>query len=284
MAVVLALISALSYGTGDYCGGRATRSLPLLRVSLVTQSTSASLALVAVLVQGVAFPGGADVAWSVAAGLMSLLGIFTFYEALARGSMTVVAPFTAVVSAVVPVVVGVASGERPSVLASGGVVLALVAVPLVSGVGGRAERATPRRIAALAFVAGLGFGLLFVFLDRTSDDSGLWPLAIGQVTAWTFVVVAVLARRPSGRDVGSDGRTGAHLLAVTAGVSNIVANVAYLQASRAGLLSLVAVITSLYPGTTVAFATVLDHERMSRVQTAGLVLAVGAVAMVGVGG
>lgn len=279
MAIVLALISAVAYGTGDYCGGRATRSVPLLTVSVLTLSSSTVLALVAVLVDGRPFPGGDDAAWSVAAGLASLVGIFAFYEALARGAMTVVAPVTAVVSAIVPVGVGLVGGERPSVLALIGVALALLAVALVSGVGRRVERPTPRRIAVLALVAGAGFGLLFVFLDRTSDDSGVWPLAISNVTCWLLVVAIVLGRRPS---IGRVDRMG--MVAVGAGVCNFTANMAYLLATREGLLSLVAVITSLYPGTTVALATVLDRERMSPTQVVGLGLAVGAVAMVGVGG
>lgn len=278
MAVLLALISALTYGTGDYCGGRATRSRPLLAVSVLTMSSSTVLAVVAVVIDDRPAPSGADIAWSVAAGLASLAGIFAFYEALARGSMTVVAPVTAVISAIVPVAVGLADGERPSALAFVGVGLALVAVALVSGVGGRAERPTPPRIAILALIAGLGFGLLFVFYDRTSDESGFWPLGINNVTCWLIVLVIVAIRRPSIRFVG-----GPELIAVGAGLCNFTANVAYLLATREGLLSLVAVITSLYPGTTVALATFLDRERMTRWQVVGLGLAVGAVAMVSAG-
>ena len=111
MAIVLALISAVVYGVSDYCGGRATRSAPLLGVILLTQLASATLTGTVVLVAGDPFPGGEDVAWSMAAGLMSVTAIAAFYFALANGAMTVVAPITAVVSAVVPVVAGVASAS-----------------------------------------------------------------------------------------------------------------------------------------------------------------------------
>lgn len=279
MAVVLALISALVYGTSDYLGGRATRSAPLFAVTLVTQATTVTLAVLLVTVERAPFPGSTDIAWSVGAGLMSLVGILTFYEALAKGAMTVVAPITAVVSAVVPVAVGVATGERPSAVALVGVALALVAVALVSGVGGRAERPTRPRIAALAVAAGLGFGLLFVFLDRTSDDSGFWPLCIGQLASFPIVVTLVVVRRVQ---VSRLGRSAG--LAVAAGGLAISANVTYLLATREGLLSLVAVVSSMYPATTVGLATALDGERMTRSQIVGLVLAVVAVAMVATGG
>lgn len=279
MAIVLALISALVYGTSDYCGGRAARSSPLLAVTMVTQTTTAALAITMVLIERAPFPDASDVAWSVGAGLMSLTGILSFYEALANGAMTVVAPITGVVSAVVPVVVGITTGDRPSIIALLGVALALGAVALVSGLGGHSDRPTPMRIGLLALVAGVGFGLLFVFLDRTSDDSGLWPLAIGQFTTWPIATALVISRHVPVREIGRSA-----LLAVTAGAFAISANVTYLLATREGLLTLVAVVASMYPATTVAWATALDGERMTGPQKVGLGLAAGAVVMVGVGG
>ena len=278
MAVVLALISAVVYGTSDYCGGRATRSAPLLAVVLVTQVTSASLSVIVIAVSGDPFPGASDVAWSVGGGLMSMTAVASFYFALANGAMTVVAPITAVVSAVVPVAVGIATGERPAPVALIGVVVALVAVALISGATRRAERVTPRRIVGLAVIAGAGFGLLFVFLDRTSEASGFWPLLIGQLTTLPIIVVAVIIARVGVRTVGRAG-----LLAAAAGALAVAANVSYLVATREGLLSLVAVITSMYPASTVVLATALDHERLSRPQAVGLGLAVAALGMVAVG-
>ncbi len=208
MAIVLALISAVVYGVSDYCGGRAARSAPLLGVILFTQLASATVTGTVVLVAADPFPGGADIAWSMAAGLMSVTAIAAFYFALANGAMTVVAPITAVVSAIVPVVIGVALGERPSLLALLGVAIAIVAVALISGVGGRADRPTSPRTIALAALAGAGFGLLFVFLDRTSDESGFWPLFIGQLT--TLPIVAAGRRRhedqPACRGTGGPPR------------------------------------------------------------------------------
>lgn len=278
MAVVLALTAALVYGMSDYCGGRATRSAPVLAVTLVTQAATVTVAIVPVALLGDPFPPATDIAWSMAAGTMSIIAIAAFYFALANGAMTVVAPITAVVSALLPVAVGVGQGERPAAVALAGVAVAVVAVALVSGVSGRAERSTAPRIMALSVVAGAGFGLLFVFLDRTSDESGFWPLLVGQLTSLPLVVAAVLLWRVSLPPPRSAAR-----LALLAGSLGVVANVCYLAATRRGLLSLVAVITSMYPASTVGLATVLDRERLTASQLVGLVLAVIAMAMVTAG-
>jgi drug/metabolite transporter (DMT)-like permease len=278
MSILLALCSALVYGVSDYCGGRATRSAPVLVVTLAGQLVSASLIAIVVAVMGDPFPVRADVAWAAAAGTMSMAGVVAFYYALANGAMTVVAPITAVVSAVVPVVVGIAAGERPSGWALVGVVLALAAVALVSGMLGVADRPTTPVIALCAVIAGIGFGLLFVFLDRTSDESGLWPILIGQTVSITVVTVVVLITRTRVTTVRPVIR-----LAVLAGIGSVVANVCYLAATRRGLLSLVAVIASLYPATTVGLATVLDGERLSRSQVVGIGLALVAVGLVSAG-
>jgi drug/metabolite transporter (DMT)-like permease len=278
MSILLALCSALIYGTSDYCGGRAARRAPVVVVTLVGQLVSGVLTVVVVAALGDPFPDGADVAWAAAAGTMSTIGIAAFYYALANGAMTVVAPITAVVSAVVPVAVGIAIGERPSAWALIGVALALAAVALVSGLLGVADRPTAKVIGLLAVVAGVGFGLLFVFLDRTSDDSGLWPLLIGQVVSITLMAGAALATREPPTLV----RPVIGLTAL-AGTGSVIANVCYLLATRRGLLSLVAVITSLYPATTVGLATILDGERLSRSQVMGMGLALVAVGLVSAG-
>lgn len=278
MPIVLALFSALAYGVSDYCGGRAARSTPTFVVTLVAQLTTVTLTGTIVAVLADPFPAADDVAWSIGAGIASTTGVTAFYYALANGAMTVVAPVTAVISAVVPLATGVALGERPTALALTGVALAIVAVGLVSGVGGRAERSTPAGVILMAVVAGIGFGMLFVFLDRTSDESEMWPLFIAQLTSLPIVITAVVARRltfpPPRRLIG---------VMALAGLLAVSANVAYLVATREGLLSLVAVITSLYPASTVALATVLDQERMSSSQAVGIGLAVGALGLVTAG-
>ncbi|MEJ7722412.1 MAG: DMT family transporter [Ilumatobacteraceae bacterium] len=201
MAIVLALISALVYGVSDYSGGRAARLAPVFLVSLVGQLAAMASVLVLLPILGDPIPGSSDIGWSAAAGLAGVLGVSAFYYALANGAMTVVAPVTAIVSAVLPVGVGLADGEQPGALALVGVVIAVLAVALVSGALEEHERPTSRRVLLIAVAAGIGFGLLFVFFDRTGDDAGAWPLLISQLVSIPLLATWRLAngRRPRRR-------------------------------------------------------------------------------------
>ena len=281
MAIVLALGSALVYGIGDYCGGRASRTVPSSIVALLGQLASLVLIGIAVLVATTPVPAFADLAWGGAAGAAGVVALVMFYWALGHGSMTVVAPTTAVVGAVVPVVAGLIQGERPRPLALVGIVVAIACVALVSGVGEadpQERHATPRPVLLAALLAGVGFGSLFVLLSHTTDDSGLWPLLAARVVSVPILVGLVLVTRAR---PGGDRRVLA--LAVLAGVMDMTANVLYLGAVRRGLLSVVAVISSLYPASTVAMAFAIDRERVTRTQAVGLGLAAVALVLVSLG-
>ena len=281
MAILLALGSALVYGLGDYCGGRASRSIPSSVVALTGQAVSLVLVALAVLVATTPVPHLADLAWGGAAGAAGVIALVLFYWALGHGAMTVVAPSTAVVGAVVPVVAGLVQGERPHAIALVGIAMAIACVALVSGLGEadpQERSATPPRVLLAAILAGLGFGSLFVLLSRTSSDSGLWPLLAARVVSVPILVVLVLATRAR---PGADRRLLA--LATVAGVLDMTANVLYLSASRRGLLSIVAVISSLYPASTVAMAFAVDRERVTRSQALGLGLAAVALVLVTAG-
>jgi drug/metabolite transporter (DMT)-like permease len=281
MAALLALASAIFFGVSDFTGGIAARRAPAIAIVLVSNTLSLVLA---VLVVGV-LPGssyrGADVAWGAAAGAVGLFGVVLLYRGLAIGPMSVVAPLTAVLAALVPVVVGTARGERPGVHAVAGVVLALPAMVLIGG--GSAEGGAPRvRPAALvsALCAGFSFGGFYVLLAQTGPSGGAWPL-VGQRAAAVAILLAlsVVARvrrvpvLPRGRMLG---------LAIVAGLTDFMANLAYVLATHRGLLALVAVLSSLYPATTVLLARVILRERLDRRQLSGLTLAAAAVVLIAV--
>lgn len=279
MPILLALASAMVYGIADYCGGRASRRHASVVVAFIGQLVSLVLLVGALAVTASAVADGRSMAWGAFAGVSSAVGLTAFYFALANGSMTVVAPLTAVVGAVVPVTVGLAAGERPRASAYLGIVLAIAAVALVSGAVGHHQQRTPFRIIAAAVLAGLGFGGLFVAFDMAAHDAGLWPLVAARCASVPLLLAMVLG---SGRG-GDLIRIRAVGFAVLAGVLDMTANGLYLQATRGGLLSVVAVVGSLYPVSTVMLAFAIDGERVRRPQIAGLILAAAALVLVTLG-
>jgi drug/metabolite transporter (DMT)-like permease len=278
VAVLLALVSAITYGVGDYCGGRATRTSSAVRVTLAAECTTFVAVAAVLLVTRDAPPGATDLLWGTLAGVAGVIGVLALYHALANAAMTVVAPVTAVVAVVIPVAVGLAEGERPGPWALVGVVVAVASIALVSGAIGVAHAPPPRRMIVVAIVSGIGFGALFVFLDRTSSDSGLWPVFAARWIAIPVLVVVALARA-DGRVLTPTTRS----LAIAVGLLTTCANAAFLAATRRGLLSVVSVVVSLYPASTVLLATVIDGERLRRPQVVGLVLAGGALVLVTLG-
>ncbi len=278
MAIVLALVAAFVYGVSDYAGGRASRRASPLVVSLIAEISIFAVLIVVVPLTSTSTPGGDDLAWGAAAGAAGTVGIIALYYALANGAMTVVAPITGVVSAVVPVAVGLATGERPSVLALVGVSIAIVSVALIGGLVGVPHVRTPPSLVMVALLSGASFGLLFVFFDQAGDDSGMWPILGARLASGPILVIAYLVTRPPGR---IDRRT--VLVAMLVGVFAASANFLYLLATRRGLLTIVAVVVAMYPASTVLLATVLDGERMRRPQLIGLAIAALALVLVTIG-
>lgn len=274
----MAAAAAWIYGLGDFCGGRASRRLDSLTVTLVGQ-------LFGLLLLGAALIGFADPVapivdwgWGAFGGAGGLIGLGLLYYCLANGAMTVVGPLTAVVSAVLPVIVGYALGERPSALALAGIVLALTGIVLVTGAIGTPHVPTPPRIVLLTIIGGAGFGFMYVCLDQTSDQSGMWPLVSARVVSIGVAAAIVVGRR---RRAGAPGILSGY--AVAAGMFDMGANVLFVLATREGLLSLVSVITALYPVSTILLALRFDRERLSRTQGLGLVGVGVAVALVALG-
>ena len=278
MAILLALAAAVVYGVSDYAGGRASRRAGPLVVSLVAESSILLLLVVIVPATSTSNPTGSDLAWGAAAGAAGAVGIIALYHALANGAMTVVAPITGVVAAVVPVGVGLATGERPSVLALIGVAMAIVSVALIGGLVGVPHVRTPTSLAMVALLSGASFGLLFVFYDQPGGDSGMWPLLGARLASGPILAIMYVASRPHGR---IDRRTA--LVAMVVGVLGTSANLFYLLAARRGLLTIVAVVVAMYPASTVLLATVFDGERMRRPQLIGLAIAGLALVLVTIG-
>jgi drug/metabolite transporter (DMT)-like permease len=281
MAILLALGTAVVYGTADFLGGLAARRLRALLVVGWSQLAGWVLVVVlALLVGGSAT--AADLAWGAAAGAVGTTGLTVFYRALARGSMSVVAPVTAVCAAAVPVVAGLAGGDAVGPTALAGIALALPAVGLVAsepGAGPRRRRPRATGSIASALLAGTAFGAMFVLLHRTSPGSGFWPLVASRGASALLVAVLLLAR-PRLRRPSLLVPRAALPIVLGAGVADMTANVLYLLAVRQGELAIVGLLSSLYPVSTVVLAAVVLRERLSRVQLTGVGCCVVAVALI----
>ena len=279
MPIVFASLCAAIYGIADYLGGRASRAVASAAVAMIGQAVSGVLVLLLVVSIGTPTPTWPTFAWGGAAGAAGAIGIACFYAALSRGAMSVVAPISAVISVVLPVAVGLAEGDRPRAIAYIGFGSAVVAVALVSGLGQAAVATVPAGVIGLAVAGGVGFGSMFVLMERTADDSGMWPLVAIRASSVPLLAAVVLARRISVRGVSNSTLR----LIVMSGVLDMAANGLYLAAVRRDLLSIVAVISSMYPVSTVVLASRLDHERIHRSQLVGMVFGAAALALVTLG-
>ena len=275
MAVVLSLLSAVTYGVSDFLGGILSKRSGPWQVAVVGQTSSTvCVAVAAVVVGGTAV--GADWAWAVLGGAGAGLGTAFLYRGLSGARMSVVAPLSAIACALLPVVVGLALGDRPSLLAWAGIVAAFPAIALIS----RVVDPDPSHQGGVVdgTIAGLGFGFLFVGLGQVREEAGLHPLVLTQAVSVLTVVATATALRQAWVP-----RDRLALRAVVMGPLGASATVLFMLATREGLLSIVSVVSSLYPATTVLLAAVLLRERVQAWQGVGLALAAAAVTLVALG-
>jgi len=276
MAVFLALAAALVYGASDFMGGIASRRTAAVAVVVLSQAAG-----IAVLAAAWRFAPGHfyrdDIGYGVGGGVAGGVAIAALYAALAVGRMGIVSPITAVIGATIPVVVGLTLGERPEPLAFAGVACAFIAVALVS------TNAETNRLSLgepglmLALVSGLGIGVLFVMLSLGHRDAGLARLVVVRATSIVLLASYALVRRETLRPAA-----GSLALICLAGALDMGANVLYVLSTRYGLLAVVAVLTSLYPGSTVFLARVVLHESLTKLQWIGVGFAAAGVALIAI--
>lgn len=285
MAILLGLLAAATYGAADFVGGYVSKRTHVLSVVFLSQAFGTIPFLITFPLINDADLSGMALLWGAAAGVGGATGVILLYGGLAAGRMSVVAPITAVEAACVPVVFGLIRGERPGTVALLGIVAAIVAVGLISAAPepAGADDAPPRsgrlpRGVLHAMGAGIAFGAFFIFLDQAGDHAGLWPLVGARIASLSIAGVAILF---SIRSLRFEPGTGVGIAG--AGALDFTANLFYLLASRQGLLSLVAVLTSMYPASTVLLARIVLQERLVATQLVGLACAVAGVVMIATG-
>jgi drug/metabolite transporter (DMT)-like permease len=275
LAALLALGASASWGVGDFLGGVKSRTLHPLAIMVVSQSVGLSVLAVWVAARATA-PPGASVAWAPLSALFGTVALAAFYRGMSVGAVTIVAPIAGA-GAVIPVVVGLATGDHPSAAQGAGFGAAVVGVVLSSWdrAPGRSRWASG---AGFGVVAMLGFGFYFVFLHLASSDDYLWPAFLFRVSSVSLVLVALLVSRPSLGPVA-----GAWLTLGVIGVLDTGGNTLYAASSLHGSVSVTAVLASLYPVVTVLLARYHLRERVHRVQELGIGLTIAGIVLVSAG-
>ncbi len=280
LTITLALASAALYGLSDFVGGVVSRRASVWQVAVVTQVAAIVLVGVAALVVG-GSPTTSEWLWGALAGVGTGAGTAFLYRGLSSGRMSVVAPISAVGAALIPVAVGFLTGDRPPILTWIGIGCAIPAIWLVSTTPGpdtadRSGRLDPGVVDGV--LAGMGFGLMFAALGQVSDSAGLGPLAAAEVVSvFALVILATLLGH------GWLPRERESWWGLVVGALAAAAAILFLVASQTGMLTVAAVLASLYPVFTVLLAAVVLRERVAPAQAVGLVLALAAVVLVAAG-
>jgi drug/metabolite transporter (DMT)-like permease len=272
LAVVLGLAAALTWGAGDFSGGLASRRADVFWVVALSQGVGLVLLAGLALLFGEPVPSAEGLAWGGAAGLAGGAAVAALYRALAIGQMGIAAPVTAVLAAAAPVLYGAVSEGAPGGLQVAGFGAALIGVWLLARPSGESGR--PRGL-ALAIFSGLGIGAFLILLNQAGQAALFWPLVAARVASFTVMLVVVLAgRRPWGPV------RGLLPLVLLAGVMDVAGNALYVMATQVGRLDVSAVLSSLYPASTILLAWLLLKERVSRSQGLGIAAALVAIPLI----
>ena len=269
-ALLFALGASLAWGVADFVGPWQGRTLGALRVLLWAQFGGVAALGIVVAARGEG-PHHWAVLWAIPAAISGTLGLYAYYRGMVTGTMAVVAPIAGA-SAIVPVIFGIATGDRPRTVQFTGIACAIVGVALAS----REKQKGGRRLAAgagLAILAAIGFGFYFPPMHAAGAADPWWSSFIFRITATMLVMGAVLARRPAIRLVGWP-----LIVVLGVGCGDTLGNLLFAASAGRGLVSLTSVLASLYPVITVILAAILLKERVARGQLAGVVLT-----LVGVG-
>lgn len=279
LGIGLALCASLAWGVGDFIGGSKSRVLPVLAVLVCSQGIGLVWIGIVAVVAHKPLPGAHYVAFAALSAVAGTVGLACFFRAIAVGKMSLVVPIASL-SAVVPVVVGTATGDRPSVVQLAGMVVALTGAVLASREPDRDARGGGRLAAGalLAALAAFAWGWFFLALDEASSGGTVWASLINRATSLALLAVAALVLRPP------LSRARPHLRALAvAGTLDVSANLLFAAATTESLVSLTSVVGSLYPVVTVLLARIVLKERVHRIQELGAAAALTGVVLIAAG-
>ncbi|MGE5377587.1 MAG: EamA family transporter [Bacteroidota bacterium] len=271
LSIFYGIASAATWGAADFIGGLASKRTSPYRVLFLGQLAGLVLFILLAVFTLEALPSAVDVLWAGLSSLLGLGGLIFLYRALAGGQMTIAAPVSALFAALIPVVFAFLTEGLPSLITLGGFALAFLAVWLVSQTDGRNLRFSSADL-RLPLTSGLFFGLYFISLHQATISTFFWPIAIARLTGiLTLGLVALLTRQPAMPPRNLWG------LVILNGILDVSGNGLYALAARTGRLDVAAVLGALYPASTVLLAWVLLKERISVIQTFGILCAFAAI-------
>lgn len=271
--VFFGLLASVAWGAGDFSGGFATRRQSVISVLLVAHAVGLLLFIALALLTREPFPPAADLLWGALAGLAGAVGLGALYSALAAGRMGLAAPIVGVLAAFIPVMVSIFASGLPGALKILGFAVGILSLWLVSYSGGQLPE---RRILGLALLAGVGFGLFLVFIDRVESSAVFWPLVAARAASFSAMLVVTIGKRQSWRPSGSR-----QWMTITlSGVLDALANAFFVIATQTGRLDVAAVTSSLYPAATILLAWLILKERIARLQLLGIAAALLAIILI----
>lgn len=269
---MLSLAAAVSWGAADFSGGLASKKSNVYGVVLVAHAVGLVFNLALAILWRDPWPGATSVLWGVAAGLVGAVGLVSLYRALAIGTMGVNAPVAAVVTGILPVAFTFLTLGLPTRLQIGGFVMALVAIWLIAMPAGDLER--PRGL-GLAMLAGVGFSGFLLFIKLAGTVAKFWPLVGARAASLAFMIVLASGMHVEWKTVRPYWRA-----MVFCGIFDSLGNILFVYAATRGRLDIAAVLSSLYPASTVILARLILKEKIGRVQAVGIALALASVALI----
>jgi len=285
VTIIFGLLSAFSYGYADFVGALAAKRIRALAATTYSFSVGLAFAIIFSLFIGADY-SAQTIQAGIYAGIAAAVALSCLYAGLAIGPISIVSPLTAVISAIIPVTVDVASGQELSNFVVIAVVLILIAVVLVGFVPGDNVKLPSPLALAYSVGSGLGFSGIFLFLDSAAADSGLAVLVVMKAVGLVLLIAGLFAlwlKAPKSRYLEKITDYKLAGLLLLAGFGDMLGNVTFLIATRSGALAIAAVLTALYPVGTILLARVFLKERIARSQGAGIVLALGACALLAIG-
>lgn len=278
VTALFGLAASLCWGSGDFCGGFASRRVNPSTVVTMAYTTGLVLLIGLALIWREPFPAWGDILWGGIAGLVGATGLVAFYSALSIGRMGIIAPTSAVLTAGLPVLFSALTEGLPGLLQFGGFALALLAIVLVSRPEGVGQR--PRGI-GLALLAGCCFGCFFILISRVNHNATFWPLAAARLSSVLFLLIMALFRKQQLIPQKETVRKAVPFVLI-AGSLDALGNAFFVLAAHSGRLDVAAVLSALYPAATVLLAAIVLRERVTRVQGIGILLALIAIPFISV--